>query len=74
MAYFMAEAGKVQVRLWNENGDLAAAPSEAQAAGYRCMRLDIKGYAPGIYYYRVVLRYDSGREERLRAGKLAILR
>ena len=72
IAYQMAETGKARIRVYNDNGDLAASVEEAKAPGPQRSQISIKDFAPGVYIYKTVLSYNSGREEALDVQKFAV--
>jgi hypothetical protein len=72
--YTMREAGDVQIRVWNAAGDLVAQVFDsARPAGTQQSSLRLNYFAPGVYYYRVSLSYQSGATEQLSAQKFAVL-
>ncbi len=73
-AYFMREAGQVEIMVRNERGDLAARIAQDQRCGAQVSVLDIRRFAAGIYYYRVKLKYGSGGEDWLQTQKFMVLR
>ena len=74
IAYFMDEAGASDVRVYNEAGDLAARTEESKLSGPQRTRISIKTFAPGVYIYKVVLTYQSGKVEALEAQKFAVIK
>ena len=70
--YNMAQAGKADIKVWNAWGNLVAEIDEAQSAGEASSSLDVRSFAPGHYFYRVVLRYDSGQQESFQTQILAV--
>jgi hypothetical protein len=73
LAYRMRMAGTMECRVWNDNGELVSEIREATPAGDRTTVLSLAGFAPGVYYYSVRLRYDSGTEERFETRKFVVL-
>lgn len=72
IAYDMQESGTAQVLVWNESAELVADVSQSQWSGPQKTTLNIQGWARGVYFYRVVLHYNSGKEERLKPDKFLI--
>jgi hypothetical protein len=64
----MQEAGVAEVRLYREDGILAARLERRHEAGLQTVPLGSCSFAPGMYLYRVVLKYDSGLVEKLKSG------
>ena len=71
--YAMREAGDVEIRVWNSAGDLVAQVFDARGAGTQQSSLRLNYFAPGVYYFRVSMRYASGSSESLSAQKFAVL-
>ncbi len=61
--YTMAESGTAEVKVWNAWGNFVGSTNESKHAGIQSSSLDISSWASGHYFYRVVLNYDSGRED-----------
>jgi hypothetical protein len=73
VAYNMSGgAGKVAIRIWNENGDLVAKVEENKPAGPQKSWIPIRDFSSGIYIYKVVMTYDSGSVEKLDAQKFGV--
>jgi hypothetical protein len=70
--YSMAESGTAQITLLNDGGDVVATVSEPKPAGVQKTTMDIHQLASGHYFYMIVLKYDSGRVQKLPAQVLAI--
>jgi hypothetical protein len=69
VAYFMSEAGRAEIRIHNEAGELAALVQEDKISGSQRSQISIKDFAPGIYLVKVVLTYNSGTVESLDVQK-----
>ncbi len=67
MVFSMQEAGSATVRVYHEDGTLAARYSNRHAAGLQVLPLGCV-FAPGMYFYRVTLHYESGLVEKPPAG------
>ncbi len=72
IAYDMQESGTVQILVWNESAELVADMSRNQWIGTQKMSINIQGWARGVYFYKVVFHYASGKVERLTPGKFLI--
>ncbi len=70
--YEMAEAGTADIKVWNAWGNLCAAIHDAQPQGLASSVLDVSSFAPGHYFYRVVLNYPSGRQDKYQTQVMAI--
>jgi len=70
----MQEAGAARVMVWSESAELVADVNNNEGSGPEKTVLNIQSWAPGIYFYRVILQYDSGRMEKIKPGKFAVLR
>jgi hypothetical protein len=68
IVYFMRDAGKAEVRVYHEDGTLAAHFVNRHEAGLQVIPLWSCGFAPGMYLYRVTLTYGSGLVEKLKSG------
>lgn len=74
VVYTMCFSGKVEVRVWNDNGDLVASLIELKSAGAQKSQIDVNKFAPGIYLYRVVLNYSSGKVETSDVQKFGVIK
>jgi hypothetical protein len=60
-SFYLAGAGRTQIHIYNVAGENVANLSEAYAAGGRKNKFwDIRGVAPGVYLYRIILEDISG--------------
>ena len=73
VAYTMAEAGKVTIRVYSEIGDLVATVEEVKTAGVWSSPLTTSGLAPGVYYLLVEKKYDSGTSEKAGMKKFVVV-
>jgi hypothetical protein len=73
-AYAMRRAGRVEIRVMNEVGDLVASLREERPAGPQRSRLSIHEFASGVYLYKVFLNYDDGDSDSLELQKFAVAR
>jgi len=69
----LAQAGTVEVRIYNQTGDLVSEKTEAKSPGIQVVPFSLAGFAPGIYYCSVVLKYGLGNPEKLKINKFAVL-
>jgi hypothetical protein len=60
VVYGMFATGQATVLIWNDRGDLVAKAQEQQLAGTQKTEIPVGSFAPGVYLYRVDLRYASG--------------
>ncbi len=70
--YTMAQAGTVSIKVWNAWGNLAATINDSKSPGLASSTLDISSFAPGHYFYRIELDYDSGQKDEFKTQVLAI--
>jgi hypothetical protein len=70
--YTMAQSGKASIKVWNAWGNLAAAIDDSKAAGLGSSTLDVRSFAPGHYFYRIELDYDSGQKDEYKTQVLAV--
>ncbi len=71
--YSMAQSGKVKIKVWNQNREVVAEINDRKLAGVQITPLNLSETAPGLYYYKVVLEYDSGLIDSLKIKKFAIV-
>ena len=72
IVYEMRGPGEAIIKVWNENGDLAAATKELKLGGTQKTQMSVRAFAPGVYLYKVSLSYDSGTKEDLAVQKFAV--
>ncbi len=70
--YTMAQSGKAEIKVWNAWGNLAATINDVKSAGLGSSTLDIRSFAPGHYFYRIELDYDSGQRDEYKTQVLAV--
>jgi hypothetical protein len=70
----MAAAGEMDLKIFNENGELAADITDHPSAGIQITPFSLSSLASGVYYYVVTLTYDSGQKVRLKTHKFAVIR
>jgi hypothetical protein len=68
----MEENGTAQILIWNESAELVANITQNQPMGTEKTTIGVHGWARGVYFYRVVLRYNSGRTVRIPPDKFLI--
>jgi hypothetical protein len=56
----LAKPATVDIQVLNSGGRPASTLSAHLGVGLGSLPLNLGGYAPGVYYYRVVLHYDDG--------------
>src|SRR5258708_6457689 len=67
IVYTMAQSGSAQILAYNESGELVVNFNDLKPAGLQTSKIDLCCLAPGVYVYLVLLHYDSGGQEKLRA-------
>ena len=73
VSYNMAQAGQVDLRVWNEKAELVTHVTDSKPAGVQITPFSIAGFGTGVYFYSVTLTYSSGQVEKLGPKKFAIL-
>ena len=73
VAYNMAGSGRVELRVWNEKAELVAQVTDQKPAGVQVTPFSISGFASGVYFYSLVIVYDSGTTQKLSPRKFVIL-
>jgi len=68
IVYAMRAPGTADIRVYHEDGTLAAHLEEHHGFGLQVDLLRSCSFAPGVYLYRLTLRYDSGLVEKLGSG------
>jgi hypothetical protein len=74
VAYAMAAAGKVSIKVWNENAGLVDEVTDQKPAGNQITRLLTGKYAPGVYFFQVSQQYDSGATAKTEILKFTVLK
>jgi len=74
VVYRMERPGKAKVRIFNAIGDLMARAEEMKETGLQETALNIAGYAPGVYLYKVEVEYTSGGKASFTAKKFVVIR
>lgn len=72
IAYFMAGAGQVNLRVYNEIGNLMYAQDERKSAGTQGSSIDVGRLAPGVYLYLLKMTYDNGSTEKYSKRKFVV--
>jgi hypothetical protein len=70
----MAEAGEMNLKIWNEAAELITEVKHQLPAGVRTTQFNLSGLSSGIYFYAVTLKYDSGKVETIKPQKFAVIR
>jgi hypothetical protein len=73
-AYYMRRPGQANLRVFNAAGLALGGLNEHRQAGPEVGTLQVGGFANGVYYYLMEVRYDAGDREMFKAGKFLILR
>ncbi len=74
LAYNMAESGTARILIYGESGDLVDRVVETKPAGVSQSQVCTYTMAAGVFFYRVLLTYDSGRQEKLPVGRFLVMR
>jgi hypothetical protein len=69
----LAQAGRIEVRIYNQTGDRVLETTVSQPPGVQVASFSIVGFASGVYYCSVSLKYDSGGSEKLKIKKFAVI-
>jgi len=70
----LSASGRLRLKIWNENGELAGEFTGQFPAGAQSLVLDLSRLVPGVYLHRGTIEYDSGSRESLKPGKFAVIR
>ena len=70
--YPMASAGQAQITVLNDAGNVVAQINDTKGAGIQESTLNIQTFAPGHYFYQVILQYNSGGTDRFDPEVLAV--
>jgi hypothetical protein len=70
--YEMAQAGTAHIKVWNAWGNLVGSISDIKSVGLQSSQLDVSTFAPGHYFYKVELDYNSGQSDKFNTAVLAI--
>jgi hypothetical protein len=64
ISYCMAGSGRVNIRVYNEIGNLVDALEESKAAGSQASSIDVGKLASGVYFIFLKTSYDDGNTEK----------
>lgn len=70
--YEMAQAGTAHIKVWNAWGNLVGSISDVKSSGLQSSQMDVSTFAPGHYFYKVELDYNSGQSDKFNTAVLAI--
>jgi hypothetical protein len=71
----MRSSGRCQLRIYQASGDAAGwVEASHPSAGVHSCEISTQRYAPGVYFCRALLLYDSGEQEALPPQKFFILK
>jgi hypothetical protein len=73
LAFHMEEAGRMECRIWNSNGELTSKLVSQAGGGDGTAALDLSKYVPGVYFYSVLFTYDSGKVGRSPAKTFVVV-
>jgi hypothetical protein len=74
LALVLPESGLATFTIFNSAAAPVARLEDQRAAGPQAWTFHVGSYAPGVYYYRVLLKGDSGAYSSLPTGKFRVLR
>lgn len=73
IAYYMAGPGLVNIRVYNEIGNLMDSQEERKSAGKQVTSIDVGRLAAGVYLYLLKMKYDNGTTEKYSKRKFAVM-
>ncbi len=73
VAYDMAQSGQVDLKVWDEKAELVTEVTDSKPAGVQVTPFSIAGFANGVYFYSLILTYDSGQTQDLGPQKFAVI-
>jgi len=73
ISYNMKETGQITLKIWNEKAELVDTVTDHKSAGVQTTSFSIPGFATGVYFYSVILNYDSGKFEKLGPKKFVVI-
>ena len=74
LAFSLPEAGDVTLSIFNGVGNPVAQLKEQREAGLQGWNFHIGTYAPGVYYYQIKLKADTGADFKFAIGKFRVIR
>jgi hypothetical protein len=74
LSYYMKEAGRVKIRIYNEAGGLAALQEENRPAGNGISFIETEKMAVGVYFCFISLNYSSGMSDKFGVKKFLLIR
>jgi hypothetical protein len=74
LAFSLPESGTVTLGIFNSVGNPAAQLKEWREPGLQGWTFHIGSYAPGVYYYQLKLKSDSGSDFKFSIGKFRVIR
>jgi len=69
----MTESGKVELKIWNERAELVSDVTDQKSEGLQVTSFTTSSFGSGVYFYSVVLTYDSGKVEKIKPHKFAVI-
>jgi outer membrane protein assembly factor BamB len=74
-AFDMDEAGTSRIRVFTASGAQASSFShQHEGPGTKSVDEDLSGYAPGVYFFIVDRKYQSGKEDKTKLGKFLVVK
>jgi len=72
IVYTMAESGNVNIRVYNEVGDLVTKVEDSKPAGPQLSTIHTDWLAPGVYFYILNMNYYSGVSDKRKLKKFVV--
>ncbi|HEY5038291.1 MAG TPA: hypothetical protein VIJ93_04385 [bacterium] len=73
VSYKMAESGRVELKVWNEKAEIVDDVTDQKSAGVQVTPFSISAFASGVYFYSLILTYDSGKVEKIKPHKFVVI-
>jgi len=73
LCYSMTQSGKMELKIWNQNGEWVQTVTDQKGAGIQKTLFSIAGCAPGVYFYQMTLTYPSGQTVKAKMGKFVVI-
>jgi len=72
IVYTMAESGAVEIRVYNEVGNLVTRLEDTKPAGVQMSTIHTDRLAPGVYFYILNVNYASGNSDKHNLKKFVV--
>lgn len=74
VSYYMDRPGSVVIKFWNEKAELVDRVTDSKpSAGVQTTPFTTSGFATGVYFYTVVLNYNSGSSVKIGPQKFVVI-